>query len=206
METIESPAEGSALLRNVSWETYERLIAEREERRVPRFHYDRGMMEVMSPPKRHETISRIAALLIEMLVVEMDVEAVGSTTVKREDLARGFEPDESSYFSGNIELVRGNENINPDAGDPPPDLVIEVDITNPSLDKLGIYARLGVALRQWGSGDPRSSRRKLRGRRREPRLPSSGPRRARSLRRAGIGDEAPRLGAGSARVGFAGSG
>lgn len=148
METVKkSPAEGKVLLRNVSWETYERLILEREERRTPRFHYDRGMMEVTSPSKRHETISRVAALLIEMLATEMDldVESAGSTTFKREDADRGFEPDECFYFSDNIEKVRGKHDVDLDAGDPPPDLVIEVDVTNPSLDKLGIYARLGVA-------------------------------------------------------------
>ena len=91
--------------------------------------------------------SRIIALLLQLLAVEMgvDVESAGSTTFKREDLVRGFEPDECFYFSGNIERVRGKEDIVLDAGDPPPDLVVEVDITNPSLDKLPIYARLGVA-------------------------------------------------------------
>ncbi|CAN5523517.1 MAG: Uma2 family endonuclease [Actinomycetota bacterium] len=147
MATVESPAEGRVLLRNVSWGTYERLVEERGEGRVPRFHYDRGVMEIMSPSKRHETMSRVAALVVEILVVELDldVETVGSTTFKREDLDRGFEPDESFYFNENIELVRGREKIDLDAGDPPPDLVVEVDVTNPSLDKLGIYARLGVS-------------------------------------------------------------
>jgi hypothetical protein len=36
------PAGGKVLLRKVSWETYKRLMDEREERRVPRFFYDRG--------------------------------------------------------------------------------------------------------------------------------------------------------------------
>lgn len=147
MDALKSPAEGKVLLRDVSWGTYERLIAEREERRNPRFHYDRGVMEIMSPSKRHETMSRVVASLIEILIVELDLdfESVGSTTFKREDLERGFEPDEGFYFSGSVELVRGKENIDLDAGDPPPELVVEVDITSPSLDKLGIYARLGVA-------------------------------------------------------------
>ena len=42
---------GRVLLRNVSWETYERLMDEREERRVPRFFYDRGVLEIGSHPK-----------------------------------------------------------------------------------------------------------------------------------------------------------
>lgn len=147
METIKSPAEGRVLIPNVSWETYERLIAEREERRVPRFYYDRGVMEVMSPSKKHETMSRVVAQLIETLalVLDLDIESAGSTTFKRKTFARGSEPDECFYLGGNIELVRGKDDLDLDAGDPPPDLVIEVDVTNPSLDKLGIYARLGVA-------------------------------------------------------------
>ena len=42
------------------------------------------------------------------------------------------------------ELVAGKGDVELDAGDPPPDLVVEVDITSPSLDKLPIYVRLGV--------------------------------------------------------------
>ena len=147
MEAVRArPAEGRVLLRNVSWETYGRLIEEREERPVPRFSYDRGVMEVMSPSKRHETVSDIAASVVEELSVEWDIdlESAGHTTFRREDVGRGFEPDGSFYFR-NIEIVRGKENLDLDAGDPSPDLVIEVDVTNPSLDKLPIYARLGVA-------------------------------------------------------------
>jgi Uma2 family endonuclease len=139
------PAGGRVLLRNVSWETYERLMDEREERRVPRFFYDRGVMEILSPSKEHETVARVVALLVELIAAEidLDVESAGSTTFRREDLARGFEPDECFYFT-NIEAVRGKRDVNLNAGDPPPDLVFEADVTNPSLNKLPIYARLGV--------------------------------------------------------------
>ena len=146
MGAVESPAEGRVLLRNVSWETYERLIDEREERSAPRFFYDRGEMEIMSPSFEHEAVSRIVASLVGELAVELgiDVSEAGSTTFKREDLERGFEPDECFYFSDNAERVRGRQNLDLDAGDPPPDLVVEVDFTSPSLNKLPIYAHLGV--------------------------------------------------------------
>lgn len=64
---------------------------------MPRFFYDPGVLELMSPSKGDESISRrIVALLVEELAVELnvDVESASSTTFKREDLARGFEPDE----------------------------------------------------------------------------------------------------------------
>ena len=35
--------------RHVSWETYERLLAEHEQCSSPRFTYDRGVLEIMSP-------------------------------------------------------------------------------------------------------------------------------------------------------------
>jgi len=146
VETVKSPAEQRVLLRNVSWKTYERLLAEREESRAPRFHYDRGVLEIVSPSSLHDRISRIIALLVELLAAELglDVENAGSTTFKREDLGRGFEPDECFYF-GNAAQVREKNDIDLDSGNPPPDLVVEVDITHPSLEKLPIYARLGIS-------------------------------------------------------------
>jgi len=150
VQAVKSPAEQRMLLRNVSWGTYERLITEREERRKPRFFYDRGVLELMSPSGEHDVSSRLIALLVDMVAEEsgIDVENAGSTTFKREDLGRGFEPDESFYFSENAarirELVRNKGDIVLDEGDPPPDLIVEVDITNPSLNKLPIYAALGV--------------------------------------------------------------
>ncbi len=138
------------LLPNASWGTYERLLAEREERRSPRFFYDRGVLEIVSPSTEHDGVSRVIAALVELLAEEDDADVfnAGSTTFKREDLSRGFEPDECFYFGGNAgrvrELVAGKGNLDLDSGDPAPDLVVEVDISRPSLDKLPIYARLGV--------------------------------------------------------------
>jgi hypothetical protein len=55
---------------------------------------------------------------------------------------RGFEPD-SCFYIQNEEQVRGKDRIDL-AVDPPPDLVIEIDITSPSFSKLPIYAQIGV--------------------------------------------------------------
>ncbi len=140
METAKSRAEQRVLLRNISWETYERLLDERGDSRVPRLAYDRGDLEIMSPSSEHES----AAYFVAVLAVEMRVNAygVGSTTYRRSDFGRGFEPD-ASFYIGNEERIRGKPRIDLTV-DPPPDLVAEVDITSPSLDKFPIYARLGV--------------------------------------------------------------
>ncbi len=66
---------------------------------------------------------------------------MGSTTLDREDLLKAVEPDNAYYFQ-NQALVAGRDiNINQD---PPPDLVIEIDITHTDIQKLSLYASLGV--------------------------------------------------------------
>ena len=55
------------LPRNASWGTYERLVVEREERRSPRFFYDRGELKIPSPSAEHDITSRILAALVELL-------------------------------------------------------------------------------------------------------------------------------------------
>jgi Uma2 family endonuclease len=145
MEAIKSPAEHRVILHNTSWDTYQRLLHERGELRVPRFAYDRGELEIMSPSTEHESIAYYAGLLVAMFAGEagVDLYSVGSTTFDRQDLERGFEPD-ACFYVGNAELVRGKPRIDSRL-DPPPDLVIEVDITSPPLHKFPIYARVGVS-------------------------------------------------------------
>jgi Uma2 family endonuclease len=72
----------------------------------------------------------------------INVRNLGSTTFKRADLAQGFEPD-SCFYIQSAGRIRGRRRVDL-AADPPPDLVIEVDISSPSLDKLPIYAQVGV--------------------------------------------------------------
>lgn len=144
VETVKTPAEQRVVLHDVSWETYERLLAHHENHSAPRFTYDRGELEVMSPSPEHEILNRRIALLVEFIAEELgvDVYDLGSTTFRRQDLERGFEPD-SCFYIQNEEQVRGKDRIDL-AVDPPPDLVIEIDITSPSIKKLPIYARIGI--------------------------------------------------------------
>ena len=144
MATALPPPDQRVVLRKVSWETYEGLLAGQEDSSAPRFTYDRGTLEIMSPLPEHEEVNRALASLVENVAVEwrMSFRNLGSTTFKRDDLGCGFEPD-SCFYLRNAERMRGNARIDLTV-DPPPDLVIEIDITHPSLDKLPIYAALGV--------------------------------------------------------------
>jgi Uma2 family endonuclease len=132
------------ILRGVSWATYQRLLDDFKDSHAAHFAYDQGVLEIMVLPTKHERPNRTLALLVEVLAEElnMDVQRLGSTTFTREDLDKGFEPD-SCFYIQNEARVRGKDEI--DLGvDPPPDLVIEIDITSPSLNKFPIYARIGV--------------------------------------------------------------
>jgi Uma2 family endonuclease len=144
METVKIPSEQRTVLHNISWETYEHLLADHWDRSSPRFAYDRGVLEIMVVSSKHERPNRLISLLVELAAEEMELDLVnlGSTTFRREDLQRGFEPD-SCFYVQNEERVRGKVEIDSDM-DPPPDLVIEVDITSPSLDRFPIYAHFGV--------------------------------------------------------------
>jgi Uma2 family endonuclease len=132
------------ILENISWETYQRLMEERGERPKPRYAYDRGRLEIMVSSYEHENLKHMIATLVELLAgeLEMDIEAAASTTFQREDLAQGFEPDACFYIQ-QAARIRGQKQIDLET-DPPPELVIEIDITHPSLNKFPIFAGLGI--------------------------------------------------------------
>lgn len=144
MATVLSPPEERVLLRDVSWETYERLLGEQGDRRTPRFTYDLGMLEIMSPSAEHEEADHIITQIVCVVAEEMnlDIRGFGSTTFKRADLGRGFEPD-SCFYIQNVERIGAASELDLTVH-PPPDLVIEIDITSPSLNKFPLYASVGV--------------------------------------------------------------
>ncbi len=144
MATVLSPPESRIILYGISWETYQRLLAEHVESAGPRFTYDNGMLEIMILSLEHEEPNRTLAALVDVLAEESDVDVVraGSTTFKREDLFKGFEPD-SCFYIRNAEAVQGKQRLDLTI-DPPPDLVIEIDVTSPSLPRFPIFAAVGV--------------------------------------------------------------
>lgn len=132
------------LLHNVSWSTYESLLEDYQDVRNPHFTYDRGDLLIMVLSPEHEEISGAISVLVQTLAEEFGVEwrGFGSMTHKRQDLQRGFEPDSCFYFK-NEALMRGQKRLDLTV-DPPPDLIVEIDITHPSINKLPLFAALGI--------------------------------------------------------------
>lgn len=144
MATVVSPPEARIVLDGVSWGTYERLLAEHPQSASPRFTYNNGILELMILSRKHEQPNRTLALIVEVVAEELKIDLVrlGSTTFKREDLLKGFEPD-SCFYIQNAAAIEGKDEVDLQI-DPPPDLVIEVDVTSPSLPRFPIFAAVGV--------------------------------------------------------------
>ncbi len=129
------------VLRNVSWETYEGLLSARGDDPAPKLTYDGGNLEILSPTGLHEWVKRLLARFVDTFTFErgIEVRSAGSTTLRVQFKEKGLEPDESYYIT-NEPLLRFKDHI-----DLAPDLAIDVDISASSIDKLGIYASLGVS-------------------------------------------------------------
>jgi len=144
MTAVLNASEQHVVLRGISWETYGRIVTERGDSSGSRLTYDCGTLEIMMPSLRHERLKETISTIFQLLAGEMDIDfsPAGSTTFRRQDLNKGFEPD-SCFYIQHAAHVRGKEEIDLNI-DPPPDLVIEIDVTRSSLNKLAIYAAINV--------------------------------------------------------------
>ena len=128
---------------HLNWQAYQQILHALPQSRAARLTYDRGKLEITMPLQDHESAVRLIELFIRTLIVEMGmkIKTMGSTTLEREDLDRSSEPD-NAYYIQNQPLVAGRT-VNLQT-DPPPDLVVEIDITHTDIDKLRLYASLGI--------------------------------------------------------------
>lgn len=136
-------AENRTSLSNVRWETFIEL-AEQRRGSIPRMTFNEGVLELMSPLRQHENIGRLIGRTVETYTEELEIEihSVASTTFKRKDLQRAFEADES-YYIQHADMMRAKEHTDLTI-DPPPDLVIEVEMTSSLIEKVELFATMGV--------------------------------------------------------------
>ena len=91
------------------------------------------------PPRSRVWRARPAS---DAIAVDVKIQSVRSTTLNREDLRRGVEADEC-YYVANEPAVRHREDIDL-ARDPPPDLVVEIEVSRRVLGRLPIDAAIGI--------------------------------------------------------------
>jgi Uma2 family endonuclease len=127
----------------VSWEQYEKFLEAVGKRRL-RVTYDRGRLEFMTTSHVHEMYKSLFGYILFVLMDELDIpmRALGSTTFRKQALQRGLEPDQC-YYLRSAARVRDWRKLDL-ATAPPPDLALEIEVSRGVVDRLGVYAGLGV--------------------------------------------------------------
>ena len=119
------------LLHDITWEQLEQLDLILEHTGM-RLTYIDGIVEIMAPPSEaHESPKAVVRSIVEGFLRERDIRfyiRASETQGEKKDGIR-IEPDES-YSIGSKK--------------PTPDLAIEVTVTSGGLNKLAVYARLGI--------------------------------------------------------------
>ena len=133
-------------LTEATWSDYEFLLDQLDERTSLRVSYDRGGLEVVTTNALHEMYSDLLLLIASATADRLGLpfESRGSITIKDEKLRMGAEPD-TCFYVGNAHRILGIGHRLLDLKiDPPPDLVVEVDISHRSHRKFLFYANIGV--------------------------------------------------------------
>lgn len=138
------PPAAAVTFNDVSWEEYEQLIEELGEAAGLRVSYNEGTLRILTLSSEHEAYATFITLLIGHLSFRLrtNIRFFGSATMRTKKKAKGNEPDACFYVQS--APVIGNRIQIDFAVDPPPDVVVEVDIHHDSRDKFSIYAALGV--------------------------------------------------------------
>lgn len=144
MSSVETSRPQRFVLYGEPWESYIRLLRIFDERRHLRITYDRGALEIMTLSAEHEKWKRFISRLIVTLTEELGLPLAeyGSLTIKRRKKMRGLEPDECFWVQNAFTMK--NITKYDIRKDPPPDLIVEVDISRSAINRMGIYANLRV--------------------------------------------------------------
>jgi Uma2 family endonuclease len=141
--TTELAVEQRNFLRDVDWQTYVAL-SDTTDRAGCRLTYDRGDLEIMTPSMPHERYGTMIGRMVERYseIFDIEIRSVASTTFRRADMHRGFEADEA-YYVQNAERIRGISQVDLEIH-PPPDLVVEIEISRSAIDKMSLFAAMGI--------------------------------------------------------------
>ncbi len=139
-----TPRPQRLVLYGVSWTEYTRMLRAFAGRPGFRLTYDRGALEITSPVLEHESAADLLGRFVVVLTEELGLPIMAgrSTTFRRRRMQRGLEPDHSWWIAHEPQM-RGKRRIDLRV-DLPPDLAIEVDVTHRAVNRMSIYARLGV--------------------------------------------------------------
>jgi len=132
-----------AKLHNISWQTYEDLLQSCRGEHT-RLTFDRGVLEIMSVSPEHEWVKKTLGGFFEALTEELGIPrySLGNTTWRREEVERGLEGDHCYYVRPVMPLHNPAE-VDLSV-DPPPDLIIEIEISRSAMSRMAIFADLKI--------------------------------------------------------------
>jgi Uma2 family endonuclease len=138
------PEDTEVIFHGATWEEYEELLDQVGEAAGLRISFNDGTLKVMSLSSEHEKYVRFIEGLIVAIKLRLRINIVsfGSTTMSKRRKSKGNEPDACFYVQ--TAAVIGNRIELDFSIDPPPDVVLEVDIHHDSKGNDAIYAALGV--------------------------------------------------------------
>ncbi|MEW6208880.1 MAG: Uma2 family endonuclease [Acidobacteriota bacterium] len=138
------PPDSIVTFRDVGWEEYEELIEQLGEASGHRVSFDEGTLKIMTLSPEHESYAQFFESLITVirLRLRLNIRSFGSATMRKKKKKKANEPDACFYVQ--TASVIGNKMHIDFSVDPPPDIVVEVDIHHDSLEKFPIYVALGV--------------------------------------------------------------
>jgi Uma2 family endonuclease len=127
-EKIQLPA-GAVVRLPASWQEYQRLCEHRGDGSIPRIKYRDGEVLLMSPLPVYGRDANLVADIVKALLDHDGREYDAFTPVTMTLLEEsGIEPDYCFYID-NWQAVSGKKRIDWQQ-EPPPDLVIEIDVTS----------------------------------------------------------------------------
>src|SRR5258706_8622286 len=138
------PADSVLIQHGVSWNDYEELLRAVGDAPGQHISFDDGTLQIMTLSFEHEKYVRLIERIIDRLSGSLRIKVLsyGSATMKKERDQKGAEPD-ACYYVQSADLVGKKEEIDLNV-DPPPDVVVEIDLHHESISKRPIYAALGV--------------------------------------------------------------
>ncbi len=138
------PAGSTLVVMGVTPPEYERLVESLGDGNTLRIGYYQGRLEIMSPPRLHEIFKELLVKLVYLIELEtrIVVESMGSTTFRKGTFPGGAEPDTCFYVQHARNII-GKEKIDL-RRDPPPEVVVEIDLSSTSVAKRDFYAHIGV--------------------------------------------------------------
>jgi Uma2 family endonuclease len=138
------PADSVLIQHGVSWNDYEELIQAVGEAPGLHISFDEGTLQILSPSSKHEYYAILIGRLVDRVSMHQRIKVLfyGSTTIRKRSAQKGAEPDACFYVQA-ADVVGTKDEIDFET-DPPPDIVVEIDIHHEWISKIPIYAALGV--------------------------------------------------------------